>query len=125
MTSENENPKILVVDDDPLMRDFVVDLIASFGYSVVAAADSLEAMAVIANEPTIELVFTDITMPGLNGLMLADMLKHHRPKLKILYTTGGYKVPRVKAEAGILHGAIIEKPYLPEDLRRELERSLA
>ena len=82
-------------------------------------------MAVIANDPTIELVFTDITMPGLNGLMLADMLKQHRPKLKILYTTGGYKVTRVKAEAGILHGAIIEKPYRPDDLRRELERSFA
>jgi DNA-binding NtrC family response regulator len=53
------------------------------------------------------------------------MVKQHRPKLKILYTTGGHGVSRVKAEAGILHGNILAKPYRPDDLRREIERILS
>ena len=56
--------------------------------------------------------------------MLADMVKQHRPKLKILYTTGGHGVSRLKSEAGILHGNILAKPYRPEELRREIEHIL-
>ncbi len=74
--------------------------------------------------PTITLVFTDIAMPGFDGIMLADMVKQHRPKLKILYTTGGTGVSRVKSEAGILHGNILAKPYRPDDLKREIDRIL-
>ena len=117
-------PKILVVEDDELTRDFVVDLIQSFGYSVAAAADAMEAMKTIEETPSIALVFTDVAMPGVDGIMLADMVKQHRPKLKILYTTGGHSVSRMKAEAGILHGNILAKPYRPAELRREIERIL-
>jgi CheY-like chemotaxis protein len=124
MNSEPSQARILVVEDDELTRDFVVDLIESFGFAVAAAPDGLEAMRMIADIPSIELVFTDIAMPGFDGLMLADMMKQHRPKLKILYTTGGHGVPRVKAEAGILHGNILAKPYRTDDLRHEIERLL-
>jgi CheY-like chemotaxis protein len=125
MTFDAAAPRILVVEDDPLVLDMVLDLIDSFGYAAVGATDGMEAIRIIADSPSLALVFTYITMPGLDGLMLADMVKQHRPALKILYTTGGAKVPRVRAEAGILHGNILEKPYRPEDLRRELEQSFA
>src|SRR5580700_6734710 len=117
-----DRPRILVVEDDPLTREFVADMIGSFGYSVVAAADGIEAMRIIEESPTIALVFTDISLPSVDGLMLADMVKLHRPKVKIIYTTGGHQVSRVKSEAGILHGNIVEKPYHPEQLRTEIER---
>ena len=117
-------PRILIVEDDSLTREFVSDLIESFGYPVAVAADGMKAMRMIDELPTIELIFTDIHMPSLDGLMLADMVKLHRPKLKILYTTGGHHVGKVKAEAGILHGNILPKPYRPEQLRQELERLL-
>ncbi len=124
MGSEASEARILVVEDDELTRSFVVDLIESFGYTTAAAADGMEAMKLIEDIPTIALVFTDIAMPGVDGIMLADMVKQHRPKLKILYTTGGHGVPRVKAEAGILHGNILAKPYRADELRREIERLL-
>ena len=79
-----ELPRILVVEDDDLTRSFVVDLIQTFGYGVAAAANGLEAIRMIEEIPSITLVFTDITMPGLDGIVLADMVKQHRPKLKIL-----------------------------------------
>ena len=124
MSTDPFNAQILVVEDDTLTRTFVVDLIESFGYPVVAACDGMDAMRILADTPTIMLVFTDISMPGVDGIKLADMVKQHRPKLKILYTTGGHGVSRVKSEAGILHGNILAKPYRADDLRREIERLL-
>ena len=125
MNFDASQPRILVVEDDELTRSFVTELITSFGYAVAAAPDGMEAMRKIEDIPSITLVFTDVSMPGLDGIMLADMVKQHRPKLKILYTTGGHGVSRVKAEAGILHGNILAKPYRPDDLRREIERILS
>src|ERR1700722_2689177 len=120
MNPEPSPSSILVVEDDELTRGVVVEMITSFGFAVTAAGNAMEAMRVIEDMPNIGLVFIDIGMPGVDGIMLADMVKQHRPKLKILYTTGG-GVSRVKAEAGILHGNILAKPYRRDDLRREIE----
>jgi CheY-like chemotaxis protein len=125
MSPDELPPQILVVEDDELTREFVVDLIQSFGYAVAAAAEAMEAMRTLEETPSIALVFTDVAMPGLDGIMLADMVKQHRPRLKILYTTGGHSISRMKAEAGILHGNVLAKPYRPGDLRREIERLLS
>ena len=124
MNPDTSPSSVLVVEDDELTREMVVEMITSFGLTVAAAANAMEAMRVIEDMPDIALVFTDIGMPGVDGIMLADMVKQHRPKLKILYTTGG-GVSRVKAEAGILHGNILAKPYRPDELRREIERILS
>src|ERR1700751_2664216 len=99
MTSFSPAPRVLVVEDNDLTREFVVDLITSFGYGVVSAADGIEAMRVIGETPSIELVFTDVSIPGVDGIVLADMVKQHRPALKILYTTGGHGIVRLKTEA--------------------------
>ena len=56
--------------------------------------------------------------------VLADMVKQHRPKLKVLYTTGGSGVDQLRAEAGILHGDILKKPFTPDELKLELRRLL-
>ncbi|HEX4504089.1 MAG TPA: response regulator [Alphaproteobacteria bacterium] len=125
MNPEATAPQILIVEDDELTREFVFDLIHSFGYAVTAASDAMEAMKTLEDTPSIVLVFTDIAMPGVDGIMLADMVKQHRPRLKILYTTGGSSISRMKSEAGILHGNILAKPYRPSDLKREIERLLS
>jgi len=125
MNPDARPPQILVVEDDELTREFVVDLIQSFGYVIAAASEAMEAMKTLEETPSIVLVFTDVAMPGVDGIMLADMVKQHRPRLKILYTTGGGAVSRMKSEAGILHGNILAKPYRPADLKREIERLLS
>jgi DNA-binding NtrC family response regulator len=91
---------------------------------VVSAGDSLEAMRVIAQTPSLGLVFTDIVLPGLDGILLADMVKQHKPKLKILYTTGKTDIHQIKADAGIIHGNILTKPYVPEQLRSHIKELL-
>jgi CheY-like chemotaxis protein len=124
MTPEMSQPCILVVEDDELTREFVMDLILSSGYAAIAATNGMEAIKLIEEIPSITMVFTDIAMPGFDGIMLADMVKQHRPKLKILYTTGGTSVSRARSEAGILHGNILAKPYRPDELKREIDRVL-
>jgi len=120
----DDNPRILVVEDDELVREFAVRLIKSLGYSVACAADGMEAMRIIEETSTIDLLFTDIVMPGVDGIILADMVKQRRPALKILYTTGYRDIARAKSEAGILHGRILEKPYRPAELEAEIRRLL-
>jgi CheY-like chemotaxis protein len=122
MSSDDKPPMILVVEDDDLMREYAVETLRSFGYAVAAAESALSAMKTLEEMPSIKIVFIDVQLPGLDGITLADMVKQHRPKLKILYTTGGQSVPRAKAGAGILHGNILSKPYHPVELRREVER---
>ncbi len=124
MASHLPTPRVLVVEDNDLTRIFVADLIASFGIGVTSATDAIAAMRMISEISTIELVFTDIAMPGVDGIVLADMVKQHRPNLKILYTTGGQGISRLKEEAGILHGNVLQKPYRPEQLRTEIGRLL-
>ncbi len=103
----------------------MVDLVTSFGYEVVSVTDGIQAMRLIGEIPTIELLFTDIAMPGFDGIVLADMVKQHRPALKILYTTGGRGIAKLWTEAGLLHGYIMTKPYRPEELHVEITRLLA
>ena len=121
---QDADPRILVVEDDELVREFAVRLIKSLGYPVACAADGMEAMRIIEESSTIDLLFTDIVMPGVDGIILADMVKQRRPMLKILYTTGYRDIARAKSEAGILHGRIIEKPYRPAELESEIRRLL-
>ena len=118
------DPRILVVEDDELVREFAVRLIKSLGYAVVSAADGMEAMRIVEEISTVDLLFTDIVMPGVDGIILADMVKQRRPTLKILYTTGYRDIARAKSEAGILHGRILEKPYRPAELETEIRRLL-
>lgn len=123
-TTLDEVPRILVVEDDELVREFAVRLVKSLGYSVISAPDGMEAMRLIEETPTIDLLFTDIVMPGVDGIILADMVKQRRPNLSILYTTGYRDIARAKSEAGILHGKILEKPYRPAELETEIRRLL-
>jgi CheY-like chemotaxis protein len=118
-------PQILVVEDEPLVREFALDLLSSLGYAVLGAHDAISAMRLLEDTPSLDLIFTDIVMPGVDGIVLADMAIRRRPALKILYATGFRDLAGAKAKAGILHGKILEKPYRAADLRQEIERLLA
>lgn len=79
---------VLVVEDDEKIRFLSVEALRDFGYKVVQAGDASQALAILAIESRIDLLFTDIVMPGMNGRQLADKARQSRPDLKVLYTTG-------------------------------------
>jgi two-component system, cell cycle sensor histidine kinase and response regulator CckA len=117
--------KILVVDDNPDLRGIVIKQLAGFGYSVMEAQDGQSALDIICNDETIELLFTDIVMPGgMTGVELAREARKIRPFLKVLLTSGF-------AEATVQNGGqpgetinILSKPYRKQDLARKIQEVL-
>ncbi len=105
-------PTVLVVEDDAAVRDFAVTACRDLGCTVHQAGDAAEALAVLRAEPAIELLFTDIGLPGdMNGRALAAAATALRPGLAVLYTTG------YTANAIVHHGVLdpgvqfIGKPF--------------
>ncbi len=116
---------ILVVEDDDLVRAFVVGQIRSLGYTTLAAVNAREAMAVIDGSGKIDLLFTDMIMPGsMNGRQLADAAQQQRTSLKVLFTSGYSKeaiIHHGHLDAGVL---LLAKPYRKSDLARMIRAAL-
>ena len=85
----NGSETILVVEDDHTLRAYAVESLAEHGYRVLAAATAGEALKILEAGDMVDLLFTDIVMPGgINGRQLADDAVRRRPRLKVLFTTG-------------------------------------
>jgi CheY-like chemotaxis protein len=117
---------ILIVEDDDLVRRYVVAQIQSLGYRTLVAGSVSEALTIIGNEEKIDLLFTDVVIPGsINGWQLAVKALHRRPALKVLYTSGYAKIdmPRDgRLDTGVL---LLVKPYRKVDLAKMIRTALA
>jgi signal transduction histidine kinase/CheY-like chemotaxis protein len=117
---------ILIVEDDALVRDYVVTQIKRFGYHTLAAGNAAEGLAIIDSPERIDLLFTDVIIPGgMNGRQLATEALKRRPELKVLYTSGYTEnaiVHHGRLDAGVL---LLPKPYLSSDLARMIRTALA
>jgi signal transduction histidine kinase len=122
---EGGHETILVVEDDNLVRTFVVGQIKSLGYVTLAAGNAAEALIVIDSDQKIDLLFTDMIMPGsMNGRQLADRALQHRASLKILFTSGYSNeaiIHHGHLDAGVL---LLAKPYRKPDLARMIRAAL-
>ena len=123
---EGGDETILVVEDDNLVRGFVLTQLESLGYLTLAASNATEALVVIDGPQQIDLLFTDMIMPGsMNGRQLADAALKRRASLKVLYTSG------YSNEAIIHHGhlddgvLLLPKPYRKSDLAQMIRTALA
>jgi signal transduction histidine kinase len=122
---EGGHEAILIVEDDNLVRTFVVGQIESLGYHTLTAIDAVEALAVIDGPNGIDLLFTDMIMPGsMNGRQLADAALLRRPSLKVLFTSGYSNeviIHHGHLDAGVL---LLPKPYRKSDLARMIRAAL-
>ena len=102
---------VLVVEDEERVRHMSVDALRSLGYTVVQASDGMQALAVLAIQPRVDLLFSDIVMPGMNGRELADTAREQRAELKVLFTTGYTR--NAVVHNGVLDPgvAFISKPF--------------
>jgi CheY-like chemotaxis protein len=116
---------ILVVEDDPQVRSFVVTLLTELGYRVLEAVDGQQALRFLDSDAAIDLLFTDVVMPGgMNGRELAEKVAPRRRGLKTLFTSGYTEnaiVHQGKLDAGT---HFLPKPYRREDLARKLREVL-
>jgi signal transduction histidine kinase/ActR/RegA family two-component response regulator len=122
---EGGHETVLVVEDDPLVRTFVLAQVESLGYVTLTAANADEALAVINGAQEIDLLFTDLIMPGaMNGRQLADQALLRRPLLKVLFTSGYSEdaiIHNGRLDTGVL---LLAKPYRKTELARMLRSAL-
>jgi signal transduction histidine kinase/ActR/RegA family two-component response regulator len=115
---------ILVVEDEADVRQLSVNVLRDLGYIVEHAEDPQSALAMIAQRPQFDLLFTDIVMPGMNGRQLALKALEARPDLKVLYTTGYTRNAIV--HNGVLDAdvSLLAKPFTVAQLGRKVREIL-
>jgi CheY-like chemotaxis protein len=115
--------RILVVDDDPVVGKSIDRVLTGKGYAVINARDGDEAMNKLASEKY-DLVFTDIKMPGMSGLEVAERVKASQPWLPVVIITGyGTEANEARAEAAGVSG-FLHKPLSPEMIEGTTEQAL-
>nr|WP_145547365.1 PAS domain-containing protein [Variovorax boronicumulans] len=115
---------VLVVEDEPAVRQLSIDALTELGYRVLEADGAAAALRLIDAHPDIDLLFTDVVMPEVNGRKLADEALKRRPLLKVLFTTGYTR--NAVVHNGVLDPGVqlIGKPYTIEELATRVREVL-
>jgi PAS domain S-box-containing protein len=122
--SQTAHEHILLVDDEPLVRENVANMMLRLGYKVSMAASGTEALALLASDPTVDLLFTDVVMPGdMDGRDLAQAALREHPGLRVLFASGHSNVAP-GPDGHILPGIpLLGKPFHLRDLSTALRRA--
>jgi CheY-like chemotaxis protein len=106
-----QQPRVLVVEDEPLVRDMIVYEMALAGFEVLEAASAEDALALMAKTDRLDLLFTDIRLPGMNGWQLAEHIRLRYMLVPVIYASGYTEqvtlLPRSK---------FLQKPYMPSQV---------
>ena len=120
-----EQRTILLVEDEHSLRKLTASTLRELGYAVCEAQDALEALEIAKrSETVIDLLLTDVVMPGMSGPSLASTLSRLRPEMRVLYMSGytdGEIAPHGVLEAGM---SILRKPFTRDQLMRQAEEVL-
>ena len=113
-----QRDKALVVDDQPEVLGMAVELFQTLGYEVLSANNGAEALAILRRTPDIDVLFSDVVMPGMSGLELGHEARRVLPALKIILASG---YAALKADqAGVGDFQLISKPYTMAQILRQL-----
>ncbi len=107
---------VLVVEDNPDVRAFSVMCLSELGYRVLQAGDAETASSILRSDESVDLLFTDVVLPGRTGRALANEAAHLRPGLKVLFTTGYSRnaiVHHGRLDAGV---RLLQKPFTFDQL---------
>lgn len=115
---------VLVVEDESIVRQLIVELLSELGYRTLEATDGLEGLKILKSDRRIDLLITDIGLPGLNGRQMAEGARAARPDLKVLFMTG-YAENAALATGFLDPGMeMITKPFAMEALGRRIAEML-
>jgi len=120
----SQGARILVVDDDQMIRDVTLRRLASLGYRAIAAASGAEALEALASGADVDLLLTDIRMPGeLHGPALAKEARRLRPQIKVLFVTGAPDDTLLQEDAD-KDGQLLLKPCTKAELAEKIREVL-
>jgi CheY-like chemotaxis protein len=115
---------VLVVDDEPVVRSLIVEVLEDLGYRALEAADGPTGLKILQSRVRIDLLITDVGLPGINGRQLADQARERRPELQVLFITG------YAENATLAHGfldpgmAMITKPFAVDTLAQKIRQMI-
>ena len=116
----SEGERVLVVEDEPDVRMLVVDVLRELGYSVEVAADGAAALPFLQDARRIDLLVTDVGLPGMNGRQLAEIARQHRPGLRVLFMTGYARNAQVRGDLLDAGMDMRTKPFSIDDLAQRV-----
>jgi len=114
-----EQRTVLVVDDEDDVRTIAAQIVRMLDFWVIEANGAEAALKILRGPTKVDLLFTDITMPGLSGLELAHLAKQLRPDLKVLYTSANFFGGT--DNTALQYGPLIAKPWMLAQLREVID----
>ena len=107
--NDHDRKIVLVVEDDPDVLEMATEAVRNLGYEMLAAPDAAAALEILRRDQWVDLLFTDVLLPGMNGVELARDARRIRPALRVLLASG---YPRDALRDRLKYGmAFISKPY--------------
>ncbi|MCO5064765.1 MAG: response regulator [Rhizobiaceae bacterium] len=111
-----------MVEDEPLLLMHIADELVKAGFDVVESPNADHALRRISIDPTIDILFTDVDMPGsMDGVALSEIVSHQRPDMVIVMTSGETHEELAAVKEGV---AFIPKPYVPAELVEVINAAL-
>lgn len=116
---------VLLVEDEPAVRMLVLDLLKTLGYTALEAEDAKVALPLLESDQRIDLLITDVGLPGMNGRQLAEIARQHRPELKVLFMTG-YTQKAVERQGFLEQGMdMVAKPFTVDLLATKIRTMIS
>lgn len=123
LADKRGNETVLLVEDQQDVGDYAEAVLTDFGYTVLRADNADAALELLDGAGTIDLLFSDLIMPGgMNGVMLAREVKRRRPRMRVLLTTGYAESSIERVDARGAEFELIQKPYKRSELATKVRR---
>jgi len=123
-TPRGRGEDVLVVEDDPTVRLLIIEVLTELGYVGHVAADSREALPILRSDQSIDLMVSDVGLPGLNGRKLADLARDIRPGLKVLFVTGYAESAAVRGDFLASGMDLLTKPFTLDALGAKIREMI-
>jgi PAS domain S-box-containing protein len=124
-TPEGDGQTVLLVEDDPSVRLLVREVLEELGYKPIEAEEANAAIAVLQSDRSLQLMISDVGLPGMNGRQLADIARQHRPDLPILFITGYAENAAIRSGFLGTNMQMITKPFALDTLAEKVSTMLA
>jgi PAS domain S-box-containing protein len=123
--AEGSGQTVLLVEDDSSVRLLVREVLEELSYETLEAEEPNAAIAILSSDRHIDLMVSDVGLPGMNGRQLAEIARQHRPGLPILFVTGYAENAAIRADFLGTNMAMITKPFAIQDLSAKIREMLA